>query len=110
MSTKPKCHTLSPISEEYSSLVFPFTEKEYRKGIATLKNKKEAGIYYVLVEQLNNLGRRVHRWLHSMLNVCFTENRIPKVWRQSKINAILKPDNDSAIQKNYRPISLLCQM
>ena len=37
-------------------------------------------------------------WLHSMLNVCFTENRIPKVWRQSKIIAILKP------------ISLLCHM
>ena len=38
----------------------------------------------VLVEQLNNLGPQAHRWLHSMVNVCFTEKRIPKVWRQSK--------------------------
>ena len=41
MPTKPKCPKLSPISEE-----------EYKKGIATLKNKKAAGIDDVLVEQL----------------------------------------------------------
>ena len=86
-----------------SSLVFLFTEEEYKKDIATLKNKKAVGIDDVLVEQLKNLGPRAHRWLHSMLNVCFTENHIPKVWRQSKIIAILKP-------KSYRPISLLCHM
>ena len=45
-----------------------------------------------------------------MLNVCFTEKRIPKVWRQSKIIAILKPRKDSAKPKSYRPISLLCHM
>ena len=38
----------------------------------------------------------------------FTGNKIPKIWRQSKIIAILKPGKDSAIPKNYRPISLLC--
>ena len=42
-----------------------------------------------------------------MLNTCFKENKIPKIWRQSKIIAILKPGKDSAIPKNYRPISLL---
>ena len=110
MPTKPKCPKLSPISEDDSSLVFPFTEEEYKKGIAALKNKKAAGIDDVLVEQLKNLGPRAHRWIHSMLNVCFTENRIPKVWRQSKIIAILKPGKDSAKPKSYRPISLLCHM
>ena len=43
-----------------------------------------------------------------MLSTCFIENKIPKIWRQSKIIAILKPGKDSAIPKNYRPISLLC--
>ena len=33
----------------------PFTEEEYKKGIAMLKNKKAVGIDYVLVEQLKNL-------------------------------------------------------
>ena len=50
--TKPKCPKLSPISEDGSSLEFPFTEEKYKKGIATLKNKKAAGIDDVLVEQL----------------------------------------------------------
>ena len=45
-----------------------------------------------------------------MLNVCLTENRKPKIWKQAKIIAILKPGKDSAIQKSYRPISLLCHM
>ena len=45
-----------------------------------------------------------------MLNVFSIENRIPKVWRQAKIIAILKPGKDSAIPKSYRPISLLCHI
>ena len=56
------------------------------------------------------LEPRDHKWLHSMLNVCFTENRIPKLWRQSKVIAILKPGKDSAKPKSYRPRSLLCHM
>ena len=66
----------APSVGPHSSLVFPFTEEEYKKGIVTLKNKKAAGIDDVLVEQLKYLGPRAHIWLHSMLNVCFTENRI----------------------------------
>ena len=49
-----------------------------------------------------------HKWLLTMLNICFMENKIPTVWRQSKIIAILKPGNDSLIPMNYRPVSLLC--
>ena len=103
MPTKPKCPKLSQL------VVFPFTKEEY-KGIATLKNKNAAGINDVLVEQLKNLVPRAHTWLYSLLDVCFTENCIPKVWRQSKIIAILKPGKDSAKPKSYRPISLLCHM
>ena len=110
MPTNPKCPKLSPISEDDSSLVFPFTEEEYKKGIATLKNNKAAGIDSVLVEQLKNLGLRAHRSLHSMLKVCFTENRIPKVWRQSKIIAILKSGKKSLLPKSYRPIFLPSHM
>ena len=51
MSTKPKRPALSPTAEE--SMVYPFSEEEYRRGIATLKNNKAAGIDHVLVEQLS---------------------------------------------------------
>ena len=90
------------------ALVYPFTEEEYRKGIATLKNNKAVGIYDVLVEQLKHLGPRAYKWLHSMLITCFTENKIPKVWRQSRIIAILQPWKDVSIPESFIPISLLC--
>ena len=107
MPTKPKCPVL-PNVEGKPSLVSAFSEEEYRKGMAALKNNKAAGIDDILVEQLKNLGPKAHKWLHTMFNTCFIENKIPKIWRQSKIIAILKPGKDSATPKNYRPISLLC--
>ena len=45
-----------------------------------------------------------------MLNTCFIDNKIPKIWMKSKIIAILKQGKVSAILKNYRPISLLCHI
>ena len=76
--------------------------------MATLKNNKAADIDDIRVEQLKHLGHRPHRWLHSMLNTSFTENKIPKVWRQSRSIVILKPGKDALNTKSYRPISLLC--
>ena len=35
-------------------------------------------------------------------------NKFPKLWRKSRVIAILKPGKDSSLPKNYRPISLLC--
>ena len=107
MPTKPKCPAL-PTVEGKPSLMSAFSEEEYRKRIAALKTNKTAGIDDILVEQLKNLGPKAHKWLHTMFNTCFIENKIPKIWRQSNIMAILKPGKDSAIPKNYRPISLLC--
>ena len=108
MSFKPKRPVLPPATEGDYSIVYPFSEEEYRKGVAILKNNKASGRDDVQVEQLNNLGPKAHRWLLTMLNKCFMENKIPTLWRQSKIIAILKPGKDSAIPKSYRPISLLC--
>ena len=108
MPTKPKHPVLTTVEQSEQSLVYPFTDEEYRIGIATLKNNKEAGIDDILVEQLKHLGPRAHRWLHSMLNTCFNENKIHKVWKQSGIIATLKLGKDALIPKNYRPISLLC--
>ena len=106
MSNKPKRHVLSPTAEE--SMVYPFSEEEYRRGIVTLKNNKATGIDDVLVEQLNKLDLNTNKWLLAMLNNCFTQNKVPTIWRKPKIIAILKPGKDSfATPKNCRPISLL---
>ena len=108
MPSKPKRPVLHPAREGDTSKVYPFSEGEYNKGVAALKNNKAAGRDGILVEQLKHLGPKAHKWLLTMLNICFMENKIPTIWRQSKIIAILKPGKDSSIPKNYRPISLLC--
>ena len=108
MSSKPKRPVIPPATDGYYSMVYRFSEEEYRKGMEILKNNKAAG-RDVLVEQLNNFGPKAHRCLPTMLNKCIIENTIPTLWRQSKIIAILTHGKDSAILKGYRPISLLCQ-
>ena len=85
-----------------------YTTPSNRKGVAITKINKAAGRDDVLVDQLKFLGPKAHGWLLTMLNKCFMENKIPTLWRQSKIIAILKLGKHSAIQKNYRPISLWC--
>ena len=89
-------------------MVDPFSEEKNRKGVAILKNNKASSRDDVLVEQQINLGPKAPRWLLTMLNKCSMENKIPTLWRQSKIITILKPGKNSAIPKRYRPISLLC--
>ena len=107
VSTKPNRPVLLTV-EGIPSFVSAFSEEEYIKGIAALKYNKAAGIDDVLVQQLNNLGFRGHKWLLTMLSKFLTDNKIPKIWRQSKIIAILKPGKDSAIPKSYTPISFFC--
>ena len=56
MPSKPKRTVLPPATEGDYSMVYPFSEEEYRKGVAILKNHKASGRDDVLVEQLNNFG------------------------------------------------------
>ena len=67
MPSKPKRSVIQE-TEAGTSMVSSFSEDEYRKGVATLKNNKAAGRDDVLVEQLKNLGPNAHKWLHAMLN------------------------------------------
>ena len=101
MSSKPKHSVLHTDAAGEVTPVYTFSEEEYRKGIAAPKIRKAAGIDNVLVKQLNNHGPTLHNWLLDMLNKCFTENKAPRLWRQSMFNATLK---------SCKPISLLCHM
>ena len=63
MSNTPKRPVLLPTAEE--SMVYPFSDEEYRTGIATLKDNKAAGIVDVLVEQLNTVNHCSTRYEQS---------------------------------------------
>ena len=61
---------------------------------------------------LNSFGywtlNKYYYYYYSMINTCFTEYKIPKVWRQSRIIAILKPGKDASIPKSYSPFQFMC--
>ena len=61
MPTKPKRTILPPIQEGTPTMAYPFSEEDYRKAIAALKNNKAAGRDDVLVEQLKHLGPRANK-------------------------------------------------
>lgn len=44
------------------------------------------------------------------MNNCMLTRNIPKIWRKTRIIALLKPGKDPAYAKSIRPISLLCHL
>ena len=50
MPSKPKRPVLPPATEEDYSMVYTFSEEEYRKGVAIVKNNRASGRDDVLVE------------------------------------------------------------
>lgn len=89
-------------------LTSPFNIEELAKGIKVLKNNKAAGLDDMLCEQIKHLGPNALVWLLDMMNNILVSKKFPKLWRKSKVIAILKPGKDSSLPKSYRPISLLC--
>ena len=46
----------------------------------------------------------------SLLNACARTHRLPRLWRQARVVALLKPGKDPSSSKSFRPISLLCHL
>ena len=92
----PPCRSAQYYPQQLKEMTqwYTLSANEFWKGVAILKNNKAAGRDDVLMEHLKNLCPKAHRWLLTMLNKCFMEHKIPTLWRQSKIIAILKPGKD----------------
>ena len=91
-----------------SKLTSPFLMEDLLHGVKALKNNKAAGLDDMLCEQIKHFGEATLRWLLQMMNSILKTQKFPKLWRKSKVIAILKPGKDSTLPKSYRPISLLC--
>ena len=46
----------------------------------------------------------------SLLNACARTRRLPILWRQARVVALLKPGKDPSSPKSFSPISLLCHL
>ena len=94
----------------YYSLASPFTMEELMKGIKFLKNNKAAGLGDMPCEQIKQMGPKATVWLKEMMNNILVSKKFPKLWRKSKVIAILKPGKYASLPKSYIPISLMCHM
>ena len=50
----------------------------------------------------------LHNMLHRMLRR--VKAPLPRLWRQTRVVALLKPGKDPSSPKSFRPISLLCHL
>ena len=91
-----------------SKLTSPFLMEDLLHGVKALKNNKATGLDDMLCEQIKHFGEATLRWLLQMMNSILKTQKFPKLWRKSKVIAILKPGKYSTLPKSYRPISLLC--
>ena len=85
-----------------------FTGEELDIGIRVLKNGKAPGLDDIQTELIKQFGPKARDWLLRFFNNCTETKKIPKLWRQAKVVALLKPGKDPSVAKNFRPISLLC--
>ena len=68
-----------------------FTIEEVKDGLNQLKLGKSPGPDGIHYEFLVNLGENVIILLTLIINTCFHNNRIPKMWRRASVIALLKP-------------------
>ena len=62
----------------------------------------------IQTELIKQFGPKARYWLLRFFNNCTETKKIPKIWRQAKVVALLKPGKDPSVAKSFRPISLLC--
>lgn len=85
----------------------PFTLEELDMAIAWMKEKKVSGLDEIRTKQIKNFGQQTKSWLLEMYN-CIKYVKIPTIWINSRLIALLKPGKQPTEVKNFHPISLLC--
>ena len=84
--------------------------KEIVQIIRQLKPKKSPGQDKILNCVLKKLPRKAHIFLAKIFSACIRFGYFPASWKHAVVIAIPKPNKDSTIPSNYRPISLLSSL
>ena len=78
--------------------------EEVTAVIAKLKNGKATDICGVSAEMLKGGGRAVNDWLHSLINLMWSEGEVPADWRKAVIVPIHKK-RSKMLCNTYRGIA-----
>jgi hypothetical protein len=105
---KPRGTLARRRDEETLAFSGPIVISELQLAIEQMKPHKAAGPDDIRPEIIKHFGLRTLEWLLQLFNRCLTCCRIPRLWRRSKIIAVLKPGKEPTSAKNFRPIALLC--
>ena len=97
-------------AKKTTTLMNDFSIVEMQNSLKHLKNGKAAGLDEILTEEIKNFGPVTTQWVLSLLNACARTHRLPRLWRQARVVALLKPGKDPSSPKSFRPISLLCHL
>ena len=73
-------------------------------------NCNTAGLDEILTEEIKNFGPVTIQWILNLLNACARTHLLPRLWRQARVVALLKPGKDPSTPKSFRPISILCHL
>ena len=99
---------MDSITQESEDNLDPFTPEELSIALGHLKLGKAAGLDGITTEMIQHFGTKAKQWILALINKCAATCTVPKMWRKSRVVALLKPGKDPTSKKSYRPISLLC--
>ncbi|BFZ08560.1 hypothetical protein BsWGS_11599 [Bradybaena similaris] len=88
------------------ALEAPLTLSELEMAISKLKMRKSPGSDGISNEMIKNLGTAAKMKLLEIFNICWTQGKVPQIWREAIMIPLLKPGKDGSIASSYRPISL----
>ena len=97
---KQRCSSQSEFTKN-----FEFSEIE--NAIKDMKSGKAAGLDGIFMEFIKNFGVKTKTWLLILFNDILFQQKLPKLFKKTKVLAVLKPAKDGSSASHYRPISLM---
>ncbi|GFS67792.1 integrase catalytic domain-containing protein [Trichonephila clavipes] len=89
----------------------PTTPTEVLSYVQRLEPRKSPGLDQISNRMIKNLPLKfllfITLLIYIYINQLFKNNYFPNSWKTAVVIPILKPEKDSALPSNYRPISLL---
>ena len=88
-------------------LLDEITVEEIADNLRFCKNKSASGEDRINYVMLKKIPRNVFIALAEVFNSCMRLGYFPDLWKKASVSMIPKPNKDSRLAKNHRPISLL---
>ena len=90
-----------------SHLIRPISIQELQENLAKCKNRSATGKDAISYAMIKKLPERTQKDVCQLFSDAFRLGYFPKIWKNALVKMIPKPQKDSKLAKNHRPISLL---